>query len=99
MAEARADLASLADDQPCYVPGFGETTLGAVRNTFRGTAGTEDDATVRMWVLIVLYDPKAKPWRTGRIRVGSQWYPLSECLNDRLLPLSKSSRNFIVDEG
>jgi hypothetical protein len=87
-------IARLPDDHVVYVPGVGETTVGAIRGDAGGSLESEDDATVRMWVLIALHDPKAKPWRSGRIRVGTKEYPASVCTSDQSLPLYTSSGMF-----
>jgi hypothetical protein len=90
-------LSTLPDEHTVYVPGVGEVTLGEVRASSPEeipALATDDDTTVRMWVLIALYDPKASPWRSGRIRVGSKEYPASVCTSDRFLPLYTSSGMF-----
>jgi hypothetical protein len=85
-------IAGLPGEHPCYIPGVGETTVGMVRG--EADLASDDDATVRMWVLIALHDPKARPWRSGRIRVGTKEYPLSVCTSDRSHPLYTSSGMF-----
>ena len=45
-----ANLSQLPDSYLCYVPGVGEVTVGAIRDTLADT----DDATVRMWGYILL---------------------------------------------
>lgn len=88
-------LRGLPDEHVVYVPGVGETTIGTIRGTEDAPAlDSDDDATVRMWLLIALHDPKAKPWRSGRIRVGTREYPASVCTSDRYLPLYTSSGMF-----
>jgi hypothetical protein len=84
----------LPDSTRIWIDGHGPSTLGQIRaEESPGLAG-EEDATVRMNVLRCLYDPKGKPWRTGRIRVGTKEFPLSVCTSDRSLPLYTSSGMF-----
>lgn len=89
-------LSHLPDDHVVYVPGVGETTLGSIRGGAEDAPAldSDDDATIRMWCLIALHDPKASPWRSGRIRVGTKEYPASVCTSDQSLPLYTSSGMF-----
>jgi hypothetical protein len=58
-----SDLDSLPDHATVYVPGFGETTLGAIRAS--GPPDMDENAaTIAMWGYIVTH-PDAKPWKTG----------------------------------
>ena len=85
-------LASLPDSHVFWSRETGEVTAGEIRG--ESSLASEDDATVRMNVLRCLYDPKGKPWRSGRIRVGSKVFPASVCTSDRSLPLCTSSGMF-----
>jgi hypothetical protein len=54
-------LGDLPDSAPCYVPGFGETTLGNVRRSVAPAPYNEDEETIRMWGYIATHSD-AKPW-------------------------------------
>ena len=55
--------ADLPDTATVYVPGFGETTVGALRASEERPTGS-DAETIRMWGYIATH-PKARPWKEG----------------------------------
>lgn len=59
-------LSDLPDHATVYVPGFGETTLGAIRQS----APDPMRDTVSMWGYIATH-PDWRPWKTGRATHGS----------------------------
>ena len=82
-------LSELPDDHPIYIDGYGPSTVGEVRGEC--LPDDTDSATVRMWVAIALWNPRAKPWRDGHIDVGARRVHLSELMSDRVVRLSTSS--------
>ena len=78
----RDTIRSLPDDHPCYVPGYGETTLGEIRrpeSKVCALRATEQPAAVESeWALMleraawVAVNPHKRPsWASGRTRKGS----------------------------
>jgi len=90
------NITALPDAHVMYSPETGEVTLGEItelranRTDSEGLADT-DSATIRMWVAIALYNPKAKPWRDGHLDAAGKRYPLSVFTNDGLVRLCTSS--------
>jgi hypothetical protein len=68
-------LASLPGTTPCYVDGYGVSTLGEVAEARAeekpDVRAGEREATIRMWGYIATH-PEAKPWlkSSGRSRAG-----------------------------
>ena len=71
--------AEIPDGVFVYVPGFGETTAGALRTQIEGLESKED-ANIRYFLWKCLHsDGKQKPWKTGYITHKGQQYR-SRCL-------------------
>ena len=84
--------AAVPDDTPVYVDGFGVTTAGELREPIASLPTDSErmeDATIRMWIWMTVYSPKAKPWKDGHIWHGGKQYPLSVFYDDRFIRLSK----------
>lgn len=74
-------IASLPDDQPCYVPGFGEVTLGEIRHTEPEPALDQWEATLQMWEDIVTRNLCREPWDPGVSVSEIKAYHVSRYMN------------------
>ena len=81
---------TIPDTQLVYVPGHGELTVGDLRTRpDADEQGSDEDATVRMWVWIATRDKDAEPWRTGEVVTRDKTYPLSVFRTNKLVRLEQ----------
>ena len=71
----------IPDSAVAYVPGYGETTVGALRSPVLALADDEE-ISVRMWGYIATH-PWATPWKTGLIYVDGKEFPVCEYFSGR----------------
>jgi len=74
-------LATLPDDAPCYVPGYGETTVGEVRASMVPDCDPEE-VTLRMWEDIATRNLLREPWELGVSQSDIRAYHGSRCSSD-----------------
>ena len=87
MMDRRILPSELPDDTVVYAEGFGETTAGEIPGPVWVSDDPEGDAAIRMWLWTILYQPKAKPWKTAFITYRGKSYPLSVFDDNRFIQL------------